>query len=83
MGLNPQSKEPRLAGVPNMGTLVIIRILSLVSEGSCLCKIITSLWSDIYVSEPRVRGYRKHLLSLWLNKGIFWVSEQGIASIFG
>ena len=23
-----------------------------------------------------VRGYRKRMLSLWLNKGMFWVSEQ-------
>ena len=28
------------------------------------------------LSEPKVRGYRKHMLSLWLNKGLFWVSEQ-------
>ena len=28
------------------------------------------------LSEPKVRGYRKHMLSLWLNKGMFWVSEQ-------
>ena len=27
-------------------------------------------------SEPKVRGYRKRFLSLWLNKGILWVSEQ-------
>ena len=27
-------------------------------------------------SEPKVRGYGKHILSLWLDKGIFWVSEQ-------
>ena len=26
--------------------------------------------------EPKVRGYRKRILSLWLNKGMFWVSEQ-------
>ena len=26
--------------------------------------------------EPNVRGYRKCVLSLWLNKGMFWVSEQ-------
>ena len=30
------------------------------------------------LSEPKVRGYRKHMLSLWLNKGIIWVSEQGL-----
>ena len=28
------------------------------------------------LSEPKVRGYRKHMLSLWLQKGMFWVSEQ-------
>ena len=28
------------------------------------------------LSEPKVRGYRKHMLSLWLNKGMLWVSEQ-------
>ena len=28
------------------------------------------------LSEPKVRGYRKRILSLWLNKGMFWVSEQ-------
>ena len=28
------------------------------------------------LTEPKVRGYRKRMLSLWLNKGMFWVSEQ-------
>ena len=27
-------------------------------------------------SELKVRGYRKRMLSLWLQKGMFWVSEQ-------
>ena len=32
---------------------------------------------DCYLlSEPKIRGYRKHMLSLWLQKGMFWVSEQ-------
>ena len=26
------------------------------------------------LSEPKIRGYRKQMLSLWLNKGMFWVS---------
>ena len=26
--------------------------------------------------EPKIGGYRKHMLSLWLQKGMFWVSEQ-------
>ena len=28
------------------------------------------------LSEPKIRGNRKHMLSLWLQKGMFWVSEQ-------
>ena len=28
------------------------------------------------LSEPKVWGYRKRMLSLWLNKGMFWVSEK-------
>ena len=28
------------------------------------------------LSEPKIRGYTKHMLSLWLQKGMFWVSEQ-------
>ena len=28
------------------------------------------------LSQPKFRGYRKHMLSLWQQKGMFWVSEQ-------
>ena len=28
------------------------------------------------LSEPKIRGYRKRMLSLWMQKGMFWVSEQ-------
>ena len=28
------------------------------------------------LSEPKIRGYRKHMLSLWLQKSTFSVSEQ-------
>ena len=28
------------------------------------------------MSEPKIRGYRKRMLSLWLQKGMFWLSEQ-------
>ena len=27
-------------------------------------------------NEPKIRGYRKRMLSLWLQKVMFWVSEQ-------
>ena len=32
------------------------------------------------LSEPKIRGYRKHMLSLWLQKGMFWVSEQRLVN---
>ena len=28
------------------------------------------------LTEPKIRGYRKHMLSLWLQKDMFWVAEQ-------
>ena len=28
------------------------------------------------LSEPKIRGCRKCMLSLWFQKGMFWVSEQ-------
>ena len=28
------------------------------------------------LSEPKIRGYRKRMSSLWLQKGMFWGSEQ-------
>ena len=28
------------------------------------------------LGEPRVRSYRKRMLILWLNKGMFWISEK-------
>ena len=28
------------------------------------------------LSEPKIRGYKKHMLSLWLQKVMFWVLEQ-------
>ena len=37
------------------------------------------------MSEPKIRGYRKRNLSLWLQKGMFRVSEQRLvdqANIF-
>ena len=29
-----------------------------------------------FSSEPKIRGYRKRLLKLWLQKAMLWVSEQ-------
>ena len=30
------------------------------------------------LSEPEIRGNRKRTLSLWLQKTMFWISEQGL-----
>ena len=30
--------------------------------------------------EPKIRGYSKRMLSLWQQKGMFWVSEQGLVA---
>ena len=36
---------------------------------------------DCYLlNEPKIRGNRKHMLSLWLQKGMFWVSEQRLVN---
>ena len=70
MSPNWQSEDPHPAGVLDRGTLVIImQILSLVREESGLAKRIRLLWSVIYLVNPR--GYRKRMVSSWLQKGIF------------
>ena len=79
MGPDSQSKDPCPAGVLDRGTLVVImRILSLRGE-SGRAKRIRSLWSAIFMSVPKIRGYRKRMVSLWLQKGTFWESEERLA----
>ena len=73
MGPDAQSKGPRSAGVLDRGTMVVImQILSRRKWTSQENKIVTECY---LLSEPKIRGYRKHMLSLWLQKGMFWVSE--------
>ena len=77
MGPDSQSKDPHPADVLDRGTLlVIMRFLSLVREESALAKKIRSLWSTTYGVNPRLEGIESVMLSLWLQKGMFWVSEQ-------
>ena len=85
MGSNSQSKDPRPVGVLDRGTLFIIMgILSLVREENPVIskrRNSTSQKNKIVMecyllSEPKIRGYRKRVLSLWLQIGMFWVSEQ-------
>ena len=66
------SKDPHPAGVLNRGTLVVIMqiLLKWTSQEN---KIVMECY---LLGEPKIRGYRKHMLSLWLQKGMFWVSEH-------
>ena len=49
---------------------VIIKRTKLTSQAN---KIVMECY---LLNESKVRGYRKRMLSLWLQKGMFWVSEQ-------
>ena len=75
MGRDSQSKHPRLSGVLDRGTLVVIRILSLV-RGKWASQENKIVMECYLLREPKIRDYRKHMLSLWPQKGMFWVSEQ-------
>ena len=33
------------------------------------------------LSEPKIRGYRNRMLSLWMQNGMFWVSEQRLVDL--
>ena len=77
MGPNLQSKDPHPAGVLDRGDI------SHHHANPVICK--RRKWTtqenknvmECYLlTEPKIRGYRKCILSLWLQKGIFWVSGQ-------
>ena len=78
MGPNWQSKDLRLAGVLNRGTLVVINHANpVISKRRQWTNKENKIVMEYYLlSEPKIRGYRKCMLSLWLQKGMFWVSEQ-------
>ena len=62
MGPDSQSKDPHPAGVLDRRTLVIIKN-----------KIVMKCY---LLSEPKIRGYRKRMLSLLLQKGMFWYQNK-------
>ena len=77
MGPDSQSKDTRPAGVPDRGTLVIIMQVPVISKRRKWTSQDNKIVMECYLlSKPKIRGYRKHMLSLWLQKGMFWVSEQ-------
>ena len=76
MGPDSQSKDPPQAGVLERATLVVnMRILSIGREESGLAKR-KDCCGVLFIERAKIRGYRKRMLSLLLQKGIFWVSEQ-------
>ena len=78
MGPDSQSKDPHLAGFLNRGTLVVINHANpVISKRRKWTSQENKIVIECYLlSEPKIRGYRKRMLSLWLQKGMFWVSEQ-------
>ena len=72
MGPDLQRKDPCPAGVLDRATLVVIigKRRKWTSQEN---KIVIECYLS---SEPKISGYRKCMLSLWLQKGMFWVSEQ-------
>ena len=78
MSLDSQSKDPRPAGVLDKGTLVVSHHANpVISKRKKWTIQENKIIMECYLlSEPKVRGYRKRVLSLWLQKGMFWVSEQ-------
>ena len=70
MGPNLQSKGPLPESVLNHANPVISKRREWTSQEN---KIVMQC---NLLSEPKIRGYRKRILSLWLQKGMFWVSEQ-------
>ena len=72
MGPDLQRKGPCPAGVLDRATLVVI-IVKRRKWTSQENKIVIECYLS---SEPKISGYRKCMLSLWLQKGMFWVSEQ-------
>ena len=63
MGPNSQSKDPHPHPVINKRRKWTSQENKIVME----CYLL---------SEPKIRGYRKCILSLWVQKSMFWVSEH-------
>ena len=72
MGPDLQSKDSHPAGILDRERLVVImQILSLLSEGSSSSQENKIVMECYLLNEPKFRDYRKCMLSLWLNKVCF------------
>ena len=80
MGLEQMLKAPRPAGVlwsSSADPVVILLLLMLKLNGRK--KSIKLLWSVIYESNRRERGFRKRMLETWNEIGMFSLTEQQLA----
>ena len=76
MGPDWQSKDPRPAGVLDRGNIGR-HANPVISKRRKWTSLENKIVMVCYLlSEPKIRGYKKRMLSLWLQKGMFWVSEE-------
>ena len=77
MGPDSQSKYLRPAIVLDRGTLVVIIANRAISKRRKWTSQENKIIIECYLlSEPNIRWYRKHMLSLGLQRGMLWVSEK-------
>ena len=77
MGPDSQSKDPRLAGVLDRGNIGRHHANPVISKRKKWTSDENKIVIECYLlSESKVRVYRKRMLSLWLQKDMFWVPEQ-------
>ena len=77
MGPDSQSRNPRPAGVLDRRNIGRHHASPVISKRRKWTSQENKIVMKCYLlSEPKIRGYRKRMVSLWLQKGMFWVSEQ-------
>ena len=75
MGPDSQRNDSCLADVFDRGTMVVI--MQIITKRRKWTSQENKIVMECYLlSEPKIRRYRNQMLSLWLQKGMFWVSEQ-------
>ena len=82
MGHDSHSTDPRPACVLDRRTLGRHHANPVISKQRKWSSQENKIAMECYqLSEPKVKGYRKRMLSLWLNEGMFWISEQRLIMV--
>ena len=79
MGPDSQSKDSCPAGVLDrgQGNIGCDHVNPVISKRRKWTSQENKIVMECYLlSQSKIRGYRKRMLSLWLQKGMFWVSER-------